>query len=556
MNHGSHWHAIFDDDESIMEWIRQMLAKGHLGQLQPADEPGQARFRYLLGPDQPLTGTGIIHFGEESNEFVCGFPTLLDFAENELETFSTEPIEDEDYGELEGLVTAITHDGNEITFCCPTWLAVRANMEAGGRFKFGLGALAYTLERAATEIVLTEGSLFEMEKRRRMDEDPDFDPNTFTSVLVGTGELRMLFKREEGDIEFQSVIEEITPFSSLGTSGFILLLNLAGGDRDRIAVKLYATARVLGDYIPTVGDSVMGVAWLQGVPLEPVEAAESWLDSAEAAQGSGNHGMMEMISFCFENPQLPLALQAVGGALVGAGWTIDYANDQLFQSWGPAFSAKRRDETFCFFIRTMIAGFCEAGPFGADRERCEAQGAEHGIRCVWVTVTLNPSGRNFRVSADGLDEFDGELRVPLELARPEEFRVVKIGEPADPEPVLDEARAAAVFADCMGRSDLRELSKILVEDFRYTSVTLNLEILGRHQFLSYLGGKLDAWNTSGAVFENKCGTVPLDGRSRPCVVTFDDQGKLVGCTVFTGRKGHIESMQNLSVDQRSAAQVS
>ena len=42
-------------------------------------------------------------------------------------------------------------------------------MEAGGRYKFGLGALAYTLERAVTEIILTEGSLFEYEKKRRKD---------------------------------------------------------------------------------------------------------------------------------------------------------------------------------------------------------------------------------------------------------------------------------------------------------------------------------------------------------------------------------------------------
>ena len=85
MNHGSHWHAIFDDDESIMTWIPQMLTHGHLGQQQPEDAPGKTRFRYLVGADQSLTGTGIIRLGEDCNEYVSGFPTLLDFAENELE---------------------------------------------------------------------------------------------------------------------------------------------------------------------------------------------------------------------------------------------------------------------------------------------------------------------------------------------------------------------------------------------------------------------------------------------------------------------------------------
>ena len=289
---------------------------------------------------------------------------------------------------------------------------------------------------------------------------------------------------------------------------------------------------------------------LPGTPIGHLH----WLDSTKAAHGTGDHVIMNKFSFCFENPQLPLALQAVGGALVDAGWTIDYADDQLFRSWGPAFRAKRREESFYFFIRTKIAGFCLAEPFAADLERFEAQAAEPSIRCVWVTVTLTPSVRSFTVLAEGLEEFADELRVPFELSRPEEFRVVKIGVPADPEPVLDEAHAAAVFVDCMGKRDLREISKILVEDFRYTSETLDLEILGRHQFLSYLGGKLNEWATSGKVFEHKCGTVSLDGRIRPCMVTFDDQGEIIGCTVFTGRKGHIEWIQNVSVHQRSAAQ--
>ena len=556
MNHGSHWHAIFDDDESIIEWIRQLLTNGHLGQLQPADAPGQSRFRYLLGPDQPLAGTGIVRLGEESNEFVCCFPTLLDCAENELETFSTDPVEDEDYGELEGLVTAITHDGTEITFCCPTWLAVRAAMEVGGRYKFGLAALAYTLERAVTEIVLTEGSLFEMEKKRRMDEDPDFDSNTFTSVSVSTSELRMLFKRENGDIEFQSVIEEVTPFCSLGTSGFILLVNLAGGDRDRVAVKLYATAKVLGDYTPTVGDSVMGVAWLQGVPLAPVDAADSWLDSAEAAHGAGDHGVMDMISFCFDNPQLPLAVQAVGGALVGAGWALTAIEQKLFRDWAPAIAARRGDEEFWFFIRTTIPDFCEAMPFGDLPERYAPKAAEEGFRCIWVTVTLTSSGRNYRLLAEGLEELASELRLPIELARPEKFHVINLDQPSDPEPVLDEAHAAAVFADCMRRADLRDLSKILVEDLRYASGELNLEVLGRQQFLSYLGSRLNEWATSGTVLDYKCGAVPLDGIRRACTLVFNHEGKLCGCTVFTGRLGHIESIRNLSADQRSSAQVS
>ena len=549
MPHGNQWAAIHEDEESMLAQVKRLVAEGRLPELQPETVAGGVVYRYIVGPDSSLTAAAIVRYGESENVLESAFPSMLDLAECELEVFSTDAVKDEDYKEVEGVVTAITQDGAEVTFFCPAWLAVRETLEAGGRFKFGLGALAYSLEAAPQEIIMTEGSIFEREKKRQMEEDPQFDSATFTSVSVQTGNLRTFFARDDGDIEFQSPVEEVIPFDGLGTSGYVMLVNLAPEGRQRIAVKLYATAKVLGNYTPAPGDSVRGVAWMQGLPLERVEAEDSWLDSAEAARGSGDGDLMIMISYMFDNPHLPLALQAVGGAILGAGWDLLSVEDKLFRAWAPAFHAQRKGVDFWFFIRTAITGFCEAGQFGADREKCESYAAERNIRCLWVTVTLLPMGKNYAVSCEGLEEFADELRLPLEVARPERTKIVSIGTtPREPEPVFDEARAACIFADCINGSNLNELSKLLVEDLQYVSDAVKVTIQGRHRYLSYMGTRLDQWLREGEPVSAETGTIVHAGASRPCVTTFSSEGKAVACTIFTVIEAHIAAIHTLSPD--------
>lgn len=542
MLHGDHWAALYLDDEAVIEELKRLVAQGRLADLQPEQSAGKTEYRYLVGSDGPLTGVAIVQFGESENTVERAFPTMLDMAECELEILSTAAIADENSQNLEGLVTAITRDGEEVTFFCPAWLALRESLEAGGRFKFRLGAIAYSLEAAPKEIVLTEGTLFESEKRRCSREDPEFDAAAFSSVSIDTSQLRSLFAREDGDIEFQTVVEEVSAFQSSNTSGFIMLVNFAPEGRQKIEVKLYATAKVLNGYAPVKGDSVRGVAWLQGMPLDRIAAEDSWLDSSEAAHRGGSEAFFAMADFAFGNPHLPVALQAVGGAIARAGWDLQAIEDKLFRGWAPSFVAQRKDAEVWFFIRTEIKGFCEAGPFEADRARCETYTAERNIRCLWVTVQLDPIGRNYAISSEGLEEFADELRLPLELARPEHFRVLDLGAAEDgPEPCLDEVVAADVFKSCLNEMNLNAFSKLLVEDLTYTSDAASVRILGRQRYLTYMGGRLDEQSKKGTPFCARADRVLLDGEQRSCVTTFNE-GQEVARTVFTARKGHIAAI--------------
>jgi hypothetical protein len=350
MSHGQHWEAIHPTEQESLRELEDLLKKGV-----PYEEdvrticPGD--YVHLLSPERPLSAVAIIRAEHTSNTMVVAYPTPCDLADNELEIHSIDTVADEGLRGTEGIIRTVTRDGAELSFFCPGFLFFKEQLENNRRFRFGLGAIAYFVEAAPKEIILTDGAFFEGEKKRRSEEDPSFDPSGFKSVTLGMENLRTFFERGEGDFEFQSVVEEITPFESLGTFGVILLMNLASEDREPIRVKLYASRKVLGEYSPCVGDSIRGVAWLNGVPQEVLEVEDSWMDSEEAAHGEGRYDdMMAMVSFMWDNPQLPVALQAVGGALVAEGWEFQHVEQTLFRSHLPSFCVERDGKRYLVWL--------------------------------------------------------------------------------------------------------------------------------------------------------------------------------------------------------------
>lgn len=539
--------AFCDTEEDIVKEIRPLVEQGELLE-GSGDAIPEGDYGHIRSAERPLSAIAVVRNTGQGFEFASAYPVPMDVAMNDLEVHSIESATDEGDFEFEKNVRAITRDGSEIAFFCPAYPFFKPMLDSSPRFRFGLGAIAYTLEKAPSELAISEGDFFEFEKKRRMEEEPDFDPSTFTSVTIQMDTLRCYFERAEGDFEFQSVVEEITPFSFLTATGYVMLINLVPEDRVPIMVKLYASQKVLGSYVPQVGDPIRGVAGLQGVPLEAIPAEERWMDSSEAAHEGGKYdGMMEGISWMFANTHLPLGVQAVGGAFIGAGWGITYIEDQLFRDIAPAFVVERDTRGYFVYVRSGITDFCTPPEWSEEIiKKREAAAAEQNAKCLHLTVNLDPRGKSFEVSVEELGELSEEIRVSLSARRPEYSESVVIGEEEKPEPVLDEMVAAATFARGFTESNLAELSRMLVEDLEYVSESAQCHIKGRHQFLSHLGNRLDVWKEQGLLLTAKSGKAVVEGVERPCAFTFHgDKTEPFACTVFTGRRGHIGAIQTI-----------
>jgi hypothetical protein len=544
MSYSQRWISICKDDEAYHHQLSD-LANHHDDYVVDPVSSGERTHRIIIGEGRLVSAVGILRRKGEGWQIASASPLPLIHSRNELEISYHDPIQEED-GELESIITAITKDGTEVTFRCPFWLSHRDQMESG-RFIFGLSVVATHLKRADDKIVITEGSFFEEEKRRRIREDPDFDPSSFTSLEMDMRESR-LFMPEHDDISsFQAPIESAQPFEDLGTRGWILELNLIPPDREPLRVQVVAPVSILDGYVPAVGDLILASGFFQGVPLKQVETDDSWLDLQEPADDGSSERFMRMISFLFQNPQLPIGILGMGAAISYAGWEILHIAEEAFCDWAPIIFARDGEDRFWIFIRSRILGFCEAEPFSEQlRSEIAALPRAQGVRCLFVTVTLEPDRHLYRLSADGLEEFEDILKVPLEVAKPGEQRILHIGGAEPPEPVFDEDAALKILATGLSRQHLAEFSKLLHEDLVYESASADVTIRGRYQYLSYLGTCFDRWGREGRKIISSTGRVTYEGISHRCVISsFVGSDFPMACTILKATKDRIQTILNL-----------
>ncbi|NBP15341.1 hypothetical protein EBU95_13215 [bacterium] len=360
--HGDHWRAFVDTDEEILARFEHAIRTGD--PLPPADvEVHEGGFYYTRSQDRPLCSIAVIQKKDSEFHAVGCHPLPMTNEKNELEVFSVEPSIDPETGrDGEGFVKAITRDGTEVSFTCPAFGMFEDRMTRHPRFIFGLSAIAYSARKMEEEISITEGQFFEHAKRRRLEDNPELDPARITSIPISLAKMRCYMAHgEEGDFAFQSRLDEVVPFESLGVKGHILRMNLSAEDKAPLRISIFAGKNAIGDWVPKAGDLVDGVGWMLGVPLEPVEVDKLWMDSAEASEKeAGRDAMMEGISFMFSNRHLPLSWQIVGGAFVAAGWEIVASDAGLFRSFYPAFEFSRKEKIVRAFIRTAMPDFCDA----------------------------------------------------------------------------------------------------------------------------------------------------------------------------------------------------
>jgi hypothetical protein len=116
------------------------------------------------------------------------------------------------------------------------------------------------------KIVVTEGPMIEMERQRRLEEDPKADVSQINSVEVSLAELRCLLPSDKypDDAEFRTVIEQVGYFELEGIGIYFLRATLMRPDDNDFNGIIFASESVLNGYTPKCGDSIEGVMWLQG----------------------------------------------------------------------------------------------------------------------------------------------------------------------------------------------------------------------------------------------------------------------------------------------------
>jgi len=418
VGHGDHWKAILKDTGSIADIVRNIIEKGipvaitdELKLYYDSHQQEKAFFGIEYG-DTPICGLAVIERDPDSKDLVLttAYPFLKNGVLHDMEITAINA--DPEY--CEATVACINRDGAELSFFDPLYVKNQFILETGQKYEFSIAAMAYNLEKLEnTELIITEGPAIEMEREKVLKENPDADITKITSVKFDLGKLRSLLPHDDepGDAEFQTVVEEVaySHFEGIEICRMPVTFNL-GNDRN-IAVNLYATEQVLKGYRPQIGDPIRGNLWLQGYPVQRIDAPESW------AELEREDSTVERLQKAFAADEylsdLPVGVKALGSSIVYSGLNLTrYGNYGRYPDI-PAFLVKREDVEINVWVRSYIENKEPGLSFSEEEithylETSKLRG-QKGV-CVVVVCEDIGSGYTFKiVGIEELKELTGQL---------------------------------------------------------------------------------------------------------------------------------------------------
>jgi hypothetical protein len=277
-----------------------------------------------------------------------------------------------------------------------------------------------------TTFRITEGPTLEMEKRRRLEEDPNTDVSQITYVEFSMAEMRALIPREnEVDAEFQSVVEDVSFFTMEDTLVCKMRVVLTRPNDEDFAALLYATEHVLNGYRPKKGDSIRGVLWLQGYPIRPVDDPANWGDTLAAE--SPDH----MWEGFFRGEAAEESLKghhvgviALGSSLARMGWDVTTQPD-LWNVEGTHTLRLDRPgrDPINVWIRAFIAGQEPEVAFApAEVDAIRAEIPEGQGKSAFVTVECTDIGKGHAFKVHGMEALEaltGRIGMVEYMAKPE-----------------------------------------------------------------------------------------------------------------------------------------
>ena len=367
---------------------------------------------------------------EDRSEVLSGYPYLAEGSTSAFEILNINPDDDEYSKDFEGTLDLLMEDGFTIRVCDPLYCLNISKYAAGQKYEFSLAALAYAIEHIEnTDIVITEGAMLQMERERALENNPQADISAITSVTVSMAELRTIIPSEDdADAEFQTVIEKTGRCKVAGVTVYWMRVQLRPMDDGGLPCILYASETVLKGYVPKVGHSVRGVAWVQAVPLKPLEQSPSWADSLPDSKRESNiQGFLRAMEAERYLAGLPLGIIELAKGIIAAGWDVIRNESPDGSCTAPVFLAERRGEKVDVWARSWIEDQAATADFSAlEKEKFGQESEAKGQKAVFVTIRVLDVGSGYRFFYSGTDELK-TVTGPLSLI--EYARKVDEGEP-------------------------------------------------------------------------------------------------------------------------------
>jgi len=270
MSHGGRWQAVFGEEygEILGDFLPKIIEHGKVASTN-SEVMGTAIAH--MNDDESFGFVALIALKEEgANEFVNGYPIMPRGIVHALEISEvTEELEC-----LERMVEAEVIGAGSIGFFEPYGMTTDTQYSVGERYDIELSALAYSLNFAEEQRIPIKKE--ETIRAMRSDEHLPDDVRPFP-IIVSTKGMAVCFQRPDldiGDHEFQGTVKSIETIKFEDQSIYrvvVTVMRRCNFDEDiddldeDVEIPIYATKEALkDDYMPSVGDDVNGMMWMQG----------------------------------------------------------------------------------------------------------------------------------------------------------------------------------------------------------------------------------------------------------------------------------------------------
>lgn len=434
----------------------------------------------------------------------------------------------------------------------------RNRLKSGQRFRGTLSMGCLRCLEGPKDFELKEGPLFELEKENYQKEHGALPPDDF-AVKISTGKMRSIIQDDEASrSDFAGIIGQVCEISYEDTiaTKLLRLKVQCMVDNDDFYVHVFVPVNYLDTYEPKVNDTVFCEGFLTYAPEEYLETDQAWLDSPQIGKRmEKKENSLNATSVFAKYMDFSVALAIVATELTSKGWSIiqDYMKTPTW--YQPSLVVMEQDGTIhALCIDQVIDGkdpkrYYKQRFLDKIEEQIKAEyGSDAQTHYVRVALDLSGDGSHYKVSMiddDGLS-LDNSIQT-VRAAR-------KVDMPAisrDNESLInregsknsDEVKILEIVVKAMYMGDWQTLSKWMREDATYSSYSAGVDFEDKMSLLRHLCARRDEWAESGLLnhIEYDYGTLLVDGRRRPCLMSFI-HGVLWIAWVFEIRDGLISAI--------------
>ncbi len=153
-----------------------------------------------------------------------------------------------------------------MTFYAPHYYLERNIYVPEAEVEVELAALALLIQRAdVSEFSVDKGPLFEDGLRKFLAKNPGKTKGDFEPPIISMRGSRLLFPTKYAcEWEFRCPVMEVEETLLFGVVLYKITTVFVGHGDTEIKGTLFASERILKNYVPRVGDDVQGVLWMTG----------------------------------------------------------------------------------------------------------------------------------------------------------------------------------------------------------------------------------------------------------------------------------------------------